>query len=547
MATPDGPAAGDRVGGRRLATIYRVGEFELRADERRLLRQGQAVALGARAFDLLLCLVEHRDRLMGKDEILAQVWPGVVVEENNLTVQVSALRKLLGADAIATVAGRGYRFTMAVLAPAAAVLSGEAPELDLSLPDKPSIAVLPFINLSGDPEQEYFTDGITEDILTELSRFQTLFVIARNSSFSYKSQAIDIKQIGRELGVRYVVQGSIRKAGQRIRVTAQLVETLTGSHLWAEKYDRVLEDIFAVQEEVTECIVGAVAPHVDAAELLKARRRPGSLSAYELALRARALLLDSAMKTDPARRDEGLRLARQALALDPDSVIALTFIAFGQWQNLAARTAVDRGAAWREGMQACMHGIAIADSNVFHANKAFLNLYDPAGSRWDDVRIEAHLAWQSNPQDASTLTGCGYLLALCGEPEEAIRLLERALRISPRDPIAFNSYANLANAHLAARQYAQGLAWARRATSAAPDFVLGFAVTAALQVALGDIDAARDALARARQLAPQALVTIERSDPSREPTPGSEARRRYRGFLRIAAGLDDPGSAEALR
>jgi len=294
MATPDGPAAGDRVGGRRLATIYRVGEFELRADERRLLRQGQAVALGARAFDLLLCLVEHRDRLMGKDEILAQVWPGVVVEENNLTVQVSALRKLLGADAIATVAGRGYRFTMAVLAPAAAVLSGEAPELDLSLPDKPSIAVLPFINLSGDPEQEYFTDGITEDILTELSRFQTLFVIARNSSFSYKSQAIDIKQIGRELGVRYVVQGSIRKAGQRIRVTAQLVETLTGSHLWAEKYDRVLEDIFAVQEEVTECIVGAVAPHVDAAELLKARRRPGSLSAYELALRARALLLDSA-------------------------------------------------------------------------------------------------------------------------------------------------------------------------------------------------------------------------------------------------------------
>jgi adenylate cyclase len=147
-----------------------------------------------------------------------------------------------------------------------------AGEIDLSLPDKPSIAVLPFANMSGDPEQEYFTDGITEDIITELSRFQSLFVIARNSSFTYKGKAVDVRQISKELGVRYVVEGSIRRSGNRVRVTAQLIDSFSGNHLWAEKYDRVLEDIFAVQEEVTACIVSAIAPQVDAAEALRARR-----------------------------------------------------------------------------------------------------------------------------------------------------------------------------------------------------------------------------------------------------------------------------------
>ena len=162
-------------------------------------------------------------------------------------------------------------------------------QIDLSLPDKPSIAVLPFVNMSGDPEQEYFTDGITEDIITELSRFHSLFVIARNSSFSYKGQSPDIRRVGKELGVRYVLEGSIRKSAQRIRVTGQLIDALSGNHLWAEKYDRVLEDIFAVQEELTRSIVAAIAPHIDDAEREKVhRRRPESLGAYEHAVSALA-------------------------------------------------------------------------------------------------------------------------------------------------------------------------------------------------------------------------------------------------------------------
>jgi TolB-like protein len=215
---------------------YAFGRFEVRPEERRVLDEGKPVPLGSRAFDLLMALIEHRDRVMGKDELLALVWPGMVVEEGNLTVHVSALRKLLGSEAISTVPGRGYRFALAPdearpATPSEALDSG----VELSLPEKPSIAVLPFDNVSGEPEQEYFADGITEDVITELSRFRSLFVIARNSSFSYKGRSPDVRQVGEELGVGYVLEGSVRKAANRVRVTAQLNDAITGNHLWAGK------------------------------------------------------------------------------------------------------------------------------------------------------------------------------------------------------------------------------------------------------------------------------------------------------------------------
>ena len=210
-----------------------------------------------------------------------------------------------------------------------------APAIDLSLPSKPSIAVLPFNNMSGDPEQEYFTDGVTEDIITELSRFHSLFVIARNSSFTYKGKAVDVRTVSRELGVRYVLEGSIRRSGNRIRVTAQLIDALTGNHIWAEKYDRVLEDIFAVQEEVTECIVAAIAPQIDSSERTHAaRRRPGNLSAYEIALRATSLLTEGSDKSDRQALEEALRQARAALLIDPESLLALHAVARVQLLNL---------------------------------------------------------------------------------------------------------------------------------------------------------------------------------------------------------------------
>src|SRR4029077_17638024 len=192
----------------------------------------------------------------------------------------------------------------------------------LALPDKPSIAVLPFLNLGGDPEQEYFTDGISEDIITELTRFHSLFVIARNSSFSYKGKSPNVRDVGRELGVRYLLEASVRKAGEHIRLTGQLVDAQNGSHIWAERYDRRLDDVFLVQEELTRSIVRAITPQITETELAKVRRRnPASLSAYELAVRANAPALDA--WTRPEFRQEALRLPEAALAVDPASIMAL--------------------------------------------------------------------------------------------------------------------------------------------------------------------------------------------------------------------------------
>ncbi len=221
--------------------------------------------MGARAFDLLVALVERRHRVVTKNELLDVVWPGLVVEENNLQVHISALRKLLGQDAIATIPGRGYQFTLADSDSTTAPNVGFG-EPDLTVPDLPSIAVLPFANMTGQPEQDHFIDGVTEDIITELSRFRSLFVIARNSTFSYKGASADIREIGKQLGVRYVLEGSIRRVADEIRVTGQLIDAQSGNHIWAERYDRVLGDIFALQEDLTRAIVTAIAPQIDAAE-----------------------------------------------------------------------------------------------------------------------------------------------------------------------------------------------------------------------------------------------------------------------------------------
>src|SRR5262245_18881103 len=230
----------------------------------------------------------------------------------------------------------------------------------LALPDKPSIAVLPFLNMSGDPEQEYFTDGVTEDIITELSRFHSLFVIARNSSFSYKGKSPDVRQVGRDLGVRYVLEGSIRKSSNRIRLTGQLIDTFTGTHIWAERYDRVLEDIFAVQEEITTAIVGAIALQIEVTERAKAtRRRPTSLSAYELALRAWAHHLEGRDKTDRTLIEQAIAEARQALAIDPGCVRALHVLARAHGTALFLRLAGDRTRAIEEAHWAASRAVEL--------------------------------------------------------------------------------------------------------------------------------------------------------------------------------------------
>jgi adenylate cyclase len=418
-----------------------------------------------------------------------------------------------------------------------------AGDIDLRLPDRPSIAVLAFVNMSSDPEQQYFTDGITEDIITELSRFDSLFVIARNSSFTYRGQAVDVRRVGRELGVRYVVEGSIRRFGTRVRVTAQLVDTLTGGHMWAERYDRVLEDIFAVQEEVTECIVAAIAPQIDAAESLRARRRPGNLSAYEIAVRAHGMLLDAAQKSDVALTNEALGFARKALELDPESLLALHVVGFAQFQNLLLRSAADRALAWQEAMDAATRGIALAQSGLSHAIKSLLLSHEPTGGRLAESTIAGETAYRLNPQHSAVILIYAQSLIFAGDPVPAIPLLKRALRMNPRDPMAYNVYSVLAQAHVVAKDYAGGLEWAARARSAAPGYVHAHLLTAMLWVGLGDLDKAKAALDDAYRVAPD---LVQRRLQAKTSGRGKTTGQQFDVLLRIAAGLEDPGAAEAM-
>jgi TolB-like protein len=300
-----------------MAKTYEFGPFRLDAEAEILFRDGQPIVLGRRAVALLRLLLERAGAPVSKDALFEAAWPGMAVEDNNLTVQVATLRRVFdegGGDAnwIETMPRRGYRY----VGPAAA--TGEAaartpPASPPILPDKPSVAVLPFTNLSGDPEQEYFADGMVEDIIAGLSRIKWLFVIARHSSFVYKGNAVEVKRVGRELGVRYLVQGSSRKDGRRVRISAQMVEAENGNLLWTERFDRPLDDVFALQDEIALNVVSAIEPNLRRAEGERVkRRRTDSLDAYDLVLQAQPDV-DSGMPTQ--NQAEITRLRREVAKL----------------------------------------------------------------------------------------------------------------------------------------------------------------------------------------------------------------------------------------
>src|SRR3989449_3554538 len=286
-------------------------------DRRELRRGGDLVAMQPQVFDLLVHLLKCRDRVVSRDDLIALVWGGRIVSDSTLDSRINAARNAIGDNGkeqrlIRTIPRKGVRFVGAVNGPCDAQAASQAEakmRSGLTLPDRPAIAVLPFDNMSGDREQEYFSDGISEDIITALSKLRWFFVIARNSSFTYKGKAVQMKQIAAELGVRYVVEGSVRKSGDRVRITAQLNDTATGSHIWAERYDRDLIDVFAVQDEITDAIITAIEPQIYAAENFRSRRKPpNSVDAWDLVMRA---------------------LSHHWRVTRPDSVAAPTFLGHG--------------------------------------------------------------------------------------------------------------------------------------------------------------------------------------------------------------------------
>lgn len=271
--------------------IYRFGTFTLDPQTYELLSDDEVVAVEPQVFSLLIHLIENREHVVSKEELTEVVWDGRIVSEATLSSRINAARRAVGDNGkeqavIKTVPRRGFRFVAKILQDVAVQSSGQISTLDektksepvsdapIEIRERPVIAVLPFDNMSGDPDQEYFADGMTEDIITALSKHRWLRVIARNSTFGYKGRALDIRKIASELGASYVVEGSVRRSGQRLRITAQLIDAATGDHLWAERYDRDLEDIFDLQEEITDTIVGRIEPELGAAERHRVERKP---------------------------------------------------------------------------------------------------------------------------------------------------------------------------------------------------------------------------------------------------------------------------------
>jgi adenylate cyclase len=556
-----------------LGDSYRFDRFEILPGTRQLLDEGALVTLGARAFDVLQCLVENCHRVVAKDELIDWVWPGLVVTENNLSVQVSTLRRLLGPGALVNVPGRGYQFMLPVHQVAQADAATDAPPaqppsmpdaaernrrkedvaieeegtplIALSMPDKPSIAVLPFLNLSSDVQQDYFADGISEDITTELSRFQALFVIARNSTFTYKNRAVDVRTISKELGVRYVLEGSVRRSGDRVRVTAQLIDAFSGNHLWAEKYDRVLEDVFELQEEVTQSIVGAIAPQIHAAEQNMAQRlRPGNLKAHDLAMRANANSNDAIRRNDPALWQQALAEARAAVAMDASSVLALTVIAElnARYVGTPQFDEQDLSVPWKEGVAAA--GQAIDLDPVTSPAYRWMGLLLALGGFYDEGRAMARRGVELNPNDAIAWSNLAFAEVWSGHPEDALAHQAQAVRLSPRDPnqYLFNICRSLACFEL--KDYAQAMVYARMAAGAAPNSP-GPQVALALAAAgAGELALAKSAHAFFSQLCPAYTKRVMSGDT----TFGNPEHRRCALLaLRIAAGLEDAGAAVGLR
>ena len=412
----------------------------------------------------------------------------------------------------------------------------------LALPDKPSIAVLPFQNMSGDPEQEYFTDGISEDIITELSRFSSLFVIARNSSFTYKGKAVDIKQIGRELGVRYVLEGSIRRAGSRIRVTGQLIDTLTGNHIWAERYDRVLEDIFAVQEEVTQAIVSAIAPQIEIAEIGRSRVRPGNFSAYELAMRAWADAWDSYIHSDSILRARAMAQAQEAVSIDPRCGLALTTLGYCHFLDINFGTMLGLEASRAAGVAATTLAIEIDPGNSLALLYRGLVRYY-AGQQQAGIE-DMRRALQQNPNDVRVLQMLAFTEAAFGDAPRGIELGVKALRLSPRDRGIGGMHNVLANAYFYARRYGEGLREAEAAVREMPASVVAHATMALNLVGLGRVPEAQACVETIRRLSP---THLQRRLDGRSVIERPDDLKRATVFLRVAAGLDDPDVAAALR
>jgi adenylate cyclase len=507
--------------------LYVFEDFTLDLDRRELRREGALTAVEPQVFDLLAHLICNRERVISKDDLLAAVWKGRIVSEATLDSRINAARRAIRDSGeqqrlIKTVPRKGVRFvgTVQVIqqseepaADAATEAEGAQSGSDASdggrgshapLPDRPSIAVLPFTNLSADHQQDYFADGITEDILIELSRFSELLVIARNSSFQYKGKAVDIRQVGRELGVRYLLEGSVRRSGDRIRITAQLIDAITGAHRWAERYDRELHDVFAIQDELARAIVTLIAVHVNRAETERALLKPpADLKAYDFYLRGAEAFMSHLIDRTKSSLSDARGLLEQCLAIDPDYARAYAMLAWthavGYFQpsdrDYHQSAALDRALELAKTAVRLDARLPQAHAQLGHV--LFLTgQHDAAIAAWER-------AFALNPNFLDVRYGYGLLLS--GEPAKAIGVAEANLRIDPRPTPQYSSgLMGIANYML--KRYADAVRLLRDSRSREPNPLMLHLFLASAHAQLGQLEEARAETAELLRIDPSFTI-----------------------------------------
>lgn len=465
-----------------------IGSFRLDLQRRELVRDGRPVKIGSRALEILCVLAESPDELVTKDELLERVWPRGVVEENALHVHISALRKLLaeGSDnshSIVTVAGRGYR-----------LLAQPATEMEMPAaePKPRSIAVLPFSNLSNDPTQDYLADGMVDEIITGLGRIRWLQVIGRNSSFAFRGKSIDPRSVGEALGVRYLLGGTVRRSGNRVRIASELVDAVTGMQIWADRFEREFDDVFTLQDEVTFSIIGELEPKLRSAEVERVKRkRPDSLDAYDCLLRAMPYV-HSHVSGDAL---QAIPFLQRALHHAPDYGAAHASLA------LCFHSRFSRGGLREEDRIAAVHHARhtlpdAADDSTSLAMAAFVLALDARDMHTANDLFERALA--ISPSSVFALRFSALALAWQGRTELTKERARLALQLSPLDPLNFLAWNALAIAHHTLGDYEGAREAAANATRLNPGLSVSHAFLAAAMLGLGD---------RAGALAEAELVT----------------------------------------
>ena len=494
---------------------YLFEDYAFDTDRRELHRGADVVPTAPQVFDLLDYLIRNRERVVSKDDLVSAVWNGRIVSDMALTTRLNAARSAIGDSGdeqrlIKTLPRKGFRFVGVVRegdrSSDTAVVSDshvESSKPALALPDRPSIAVLPFENMSGDPEQEYFADGMVEEITTALSRFKWLFVIARNSSFTFKGRAVDIKEVGRRLGVRYVLEGSVRKGAGKVRITGQLIDAVTGAHIWADRFERDLTDIFALQDEVTVAVVSAIEPKLLQKEISMAtRRRPENLTAYDFFLRA----LPPYYLATREGIAEAIRLSHCALELDPGFGFVAAMASLCHTLNVTLGYAVDPQFDRKEAVRLFHLALSIDDGDPETLANAAVASAFMVGDSESEIEM-ADRAVALNPNSSNAWLGRGWVHRIAGLPEEAVTSFERAIRMSPLDPLLHRSLIGMAMAFIELRRFDDAIDAAKKALRQNPTHSAGYRGLACAFAHLGRGAEAREAAARVLERDPAFTIS----------------------------------------